>query len=89
MLLQSAGNTKTLCICPQKSCPSVTMRSLNRGVADLALTLVVDHYIDKCAKRWFIPHCLRTGNFATFYHHSLSENCVLMHKQRLSDHTLM
>ena len=36
------------------------------SIAELAVTLVVDHYNGKLAKRQFNPHCVRTGNFCHF-----------------------
>ena len=60
MLLQSPVYS------PKKNCPSVTMRSWNSSIAELAVALVVDHYHGKMAKRQFNPHCLRTGKFCHF-----------------------
>ena len=62
---------KTLCICQKKFCPSVIMRSLNSGIAELAVTLVVDHCTGKLLKRWFNPRCLWTGHYCHFSPHTL------------------
>ena len=62
--------TQEPCVFAQKnSSPSVTMRSLNSTVAELAVTLVVDHCTGKLSKHWLNPHCLRTGNFCHFLPH--------------------
>ena len=69
MLLQSAGYTKTLCICPKKFCPSVTMGSLDRGAAEPVVTIVVAHYTDKLLEQWFNPCCLWNGKLCHFLLH--------------------
>ena len=59
--------TQKPCVFAQKKlCHSVTMPSLNRRIAQLTVTLVVDRCTVKLAQRWFKPHCLHTGKFCHF-----------------------
>ena len=64
MLLQSAGNTKTLCFCPKNFIPSVTMRPLNPSGRSLhwqTAKALVQSPLPFCH---FLPH--KPEIFATF-----------------------
>ena len=63
VLLQSAGNTKPCVFAEKKICPSVTMRSLNSSIAELAVTLVVDHCTGNLGSVGSIPTACRPEVF--------------------------